>query len=357
MHGERDGVRIDTPDVSFDPKGWKPGEDNVGMPYCWGGFTSLAEFEEQLAQPLFAGHVPLRGNARGSNNTVGVDCSGYVSRCWGLPTKQSTRSLGKLCYELDDYSELLPGDIVNRFDAHVVLFAGWANDERTAMNVLEAARLRVKRSTYTVDKLRKNNFRPMRYKLLDERWQPMPEPSPDADTLIPLDAPREFVASTGQPQTTSTEPSVDPLPDALRAGATRAGDWARYGNGELHTTWMAVGHSADDQLELQQQLSISGELVATGSALAHATPWAEVLAKFGNFPNPAPRLRSRVEQTRDRRLSRRDPRAARTPRNRVSPRQHALAEHALSGRTRGPLRPSRTTSRCSASARRASSSR
>ena len=114
FHGEDErGVRIDTPDAEFREGGWTVGEENVGMPYAWGGFTSLERFEEELAAERYAGHVPVAGRAMASDRTVGVDCSGLVSHCWSLPLKQSTRSLGALSYELADYDELEPGDIVN----------------------------------------------------------------------------------------------------------------------------------------------------------------------------------------------------------------------------------------------------
>ncbi len=302
FHGDHQGVRIDTPDISFEPGGWKPEEENVGMPYCWGGFTSLTEFEEQLKGAGFAGHVPLKGNARGSRSTVGVDCSGYVSRCWSLPLKQSTRSLGALCYELADYSELEPGDIVNRFDGHVALFEGWGDEQRTKMNVYEAARLRVKESSYSVEQLRKNNFRPMRYKLLDERWQPMPTPTPGKDTVV---APRERFAFIPSGEAWVGD---DPMPAALREGATLPGDWARYAvderwvaGGEVHRTWMAVAGDPRRKgtMELQRLLTVGSDSIATGGEFSIETPWPEVLAAFGCFSNPLQdyALESRVVET------------------------------------------------------------
>lgn len=292
FHGDDpSGIRVDTPDVSIDPGGWKPGEENVGMPYAWGGFTSLDGLEGELALPRYAGHVPLQGNAHSSDKTVGVDCSGFVSRCWDLPLKQSTRSLGALCYELDDYWELQPGDILNRFDSHVALFVGWADEARETAEVIEAARLRVEHATYPLETLVERNFRPMRYKLLDERWQPMPTPDPERDTIVAAEAPRRFEQDRG-----ADAPPPTPVFPALLAGEVLPGSWARYDAEETRlagaatSTWMAV-KGAPDTLELQRLLALGDDSVATGSTIPRESSWAEVLTAFAAFSNPLQDLR------------------------------------------------------------------
>ncbi len=289
FHGEDEaGVRIDTPDETFDPAGWRPGEDYAGMPYCWGGFTGLDELEARLAEGGLAGHVPSQGNARSSARAFGLDCSGLVSRVWNLPVKQSTRSIGALSYELGDYSELLPGDVVNRFDAHVAVFVAWANEERTEMRVIEAARIKVAEATYAVDLLRSAEFLPMRYKTLDERWQPMPPP-PGPGLARPV-----LTEFTERPAADRATNGVlgDPLPKTLRAGETRPGAWARYaaaesglGGDDVSCVWMAV-EGAPEELLLQRRLDVGTQALATGATLALNGSWPELLAAFGHFSNP-----------------------------------------------------------------------
>jgi len=285
FHGEDErGVRIDTPDVALDEKGFKVGPGNVGMPYCWGGFTSLDSFESELADSRWAGHVPKGGNAMGSDKTIGVDCSGLVSRCWNLPAKQSTRSLGALCYELDDYDELMPGDIVNRFDSHVAIFTGWADEERTKIKVIEAARLRVERSVYEVAVLRKNDFLPMRYKPLDERWWPMPA-APDPEALSPR-------AQGHFDREVSFNVETSLLPLSFRKGEMAEGTWVRYAAAEdgmrgpsVSCTWMAVS-STEQALTLQRRLHVGADTLDTGATLILDEHWSQLLSTFGNFSDP-----------------------------------------------------------------------
>jgi hypothetical protein len=134
------GVRVDTPDVSFNPGGaipgwWKANEWNMGVPYQWGGFSTLAEFDAGVAAGRAAGDVytsqkrALLDDAV-SAEAVGIDCSGYISRCWKLPRSYSTRELPGLCREIA-WDELQPGDLLNTHNAHCLLFAGWLNGEKT----------------------------------------------------------------------------------------------------------------------------------------------------------------------------------------------------------------------------------
>jgi hypothetical protein len=280
LHGEdANGVQVDTPDTALDPEGWKSGEENVGMPYCWGGFTALDEFERELAKGRYAGHVPSAGNALPSGNAVGVDCSGFVSRAWDLPLKQSTRSLGALCYELDGYEQLLPGDIVNRFDSHVALFVGWGNDERTEMRVIESARLRVEESTYALAALERSGFRPMRYKPLDERWVDM------ARLESHLGAKGARFVSDDE----ADVPELEALPNPLTT--SRAGDWARYEGesarlrGTAVCTWL-VAHAEGETRELQRVLVVDEGSLATGSQWEGSGPLLSALLEFAVFSDP-----------------------------------------------------------------------
>lgn len=148
FHGvDPDGIRVDTPDSSFRPAGsipgwWVPGLVNRGVPYQWGGFSSLEEFDRGIAEGKYGGDVYTREKRARlddavSKHAVGIDCSGFVSRCWKLPRSFSTRELPMLCEELSSFDQLLPGDILNTHNAHVVLFVQWLDSTRTSFLTYE----------------------------------------------------------------------------------------------------------------------------------------------------------------------------------------------------------------------------
>lgn len=176
-HGlDRHGVRLDTPDVGYQKPGavpgwWVPGQWNEGVPYQWGGFSTLAEFDHGVARGLAAGDVYTLEKRRlldaaVSVEAVGIDCSGFVSRCWRLPRSYSTRELAQVCVPLRDYDELLPGDILNTHNAHCLLFAGWVDAGRERMWAYETGippHWKVIRHRPTTASLRANGFVPLRY--------------------------------------------------------------------------------------------------------------------------------------------------------------------------------------------------
>jgi hypothetical protein len=63
FHGtDRAGVRIDTPDAAFRPANtrpgwWIPNRRNTGVPYMWGGFSSLEEFPAGIRAGKLAGDI------------------------------------------------------------------------------------------------------------------------------------------------------------------------------------------------------------------------------------------------------------------------------------------------------------
>ena len=59
-----------------------------------------------------------------------TDCSGYVSMAWHLGTSASTETLPNYSHAIDR-SELKPGDILNYYSEHVILFEKWDNAAHT----------------------------------------------------------------------------------------------------------------------------------------------------------------------------------------------------------------------------------
>ncbi|HEX3625356.1 MAG TPA: hypothetical protein VH280_08020 [Verrucomicrobiae bacterium] len=179
FHGtDAAGMWVDTPDVDYwGPGGWyADGRTNVGVPYCWGGDSTLVEFDHGISQGRPAGYH-FRGPRTGHGDSalpVGVDCSGLVSRCWRLHTRRSTYDIGKICERLPGYDDLRPGDVVNKPYDHVILFEGWVDGTHAKMRVFEAGDAKrggdpqnyekVHEEVYDRDWLSAQGFVPLRYK-------------------------------------------------------------------------------------------------------------------------------------------------------------------------------------------------
>jgi hypothetical protein len=171
-HGlDPQGIPVRTPDRSLGKRGWwQPGELAIGMPYQWGGFDTPESFLEKIAAGKKAGDVGdaakrKLGDAGTSAESCGIDCSGFVSRCWNLKRPYSTRELHEICDPLEASDDLRPGDILlNR--QHVVLFVKWLVPGRELL-VYEANHFpvwRVNESALAIDLLVKDGYRAWRYR-------------------------------------------------------------------------------------------------------------------------------------------------------------------------------------------------
>ena len=119
---------------------------NTSIPYKWGGFSGLAgvtratdcdaDFDAALSAGRFAGDVETEASF-GTCCAAGVDCSGFVSQCWDLPSKRSTRTLPELCCTLPSFENLELGDALNRYNAHVRLF--WRRESNGSFSFYEAS--------------------------------------------------------------------------------------------------------------------------------------------------------------------------------------------------------------------------
>ncbi len=90
----------------------------IGLPYDWGGYYTLPEYDAALADGEGAGSHSWHGIL---SCTAGVDCSGFVSQIWQTG-HYSTSTLYQCSYEVSS-SDLTRGDAVNDPGSHVVLFA------------------------------------------------------------------------------------------------------------------------------------------------------------------------------------------------------------------------------------------
>ncbi len=165
------GILTRTPDRSTgNPDLWQPGQPSVGVPYKWGGFDSLATFARgvkagKAAGDLYSAEKRRLGGKAVSGSAVGLDCSGFISRCWRIAEKQSTRSLPAHCVKLGSLAELRPGDALNQPGGHVVLFVKWRDASQSWFLCYEAEPFsRVRASERHAPEMIAAGYSPLRYR-------------------------------------------------------------------------------------------------------------------------------------------------------------------------------------------------
>ncbi|MES2441160.1 MAG: hypothetical protein V4584_19005 [Verrucomicrobiota bacterium] len=173
------GIVVHTPDETVarhgDKRGWwKPGVAAVSMPYQWGGFDTPESFLAKIAAGKRAGDIADEakrklGDAGTSAESCGIDCSGFVSRCWNLRQPVSTRDLHRICDRLGSWEDLRAGDILLN-DRHVVLFVKWTvpGEEFAAYEAGPFPVWRVSACGLYKDKLEKQGYAPWRYRGMGE---------------------------------------------------------------------------------------------------------------------------------------------------------------------------------------------
>lgn len=102
--------------------------DHVGLPYDWGGYMELAEFDKGILAGKGAGSYPKNGIL---SCTVGLDCSGFVSKAWGIG-HYTTSNLASVASAIGA-DALLAGDIFNQAGYHVTLFSSFLANGEPAM--------------------------------------------------------------------------------------------------------------------------------------------------------------------------------------------------------------------------------
>jgi len=218
-----------------------------------------------------------QGDPPASRRAVGIDCSGFVSRCWDLPIKRTTRTFAPLVYELSNFDDLLPGDLINNHDGHALLFESFSNDDHSSVTVIEATFPKVKRTTYTVDLLRRAHLRPMRYKPLDSRWIRV-ERARGSFAVSVNERPGVFTGDE------DLELPADPMDLRLQHGGWQPGSWARYATNESSslgkaqpTLTITLARADESGHVIQTELDVGGRTMETDAEISGATPLVKAL--------------------------------------------------------------------------------
>jgi hypothetical protein len=175
---DAEGIEVVTPSVPAggEPRAgyWMVGQINAGMPYKWGGFDTTASFAAGVRAGKAAGDLynrgkRVKGDSAVSSEAVGVDCSGFISRCWKLPKKYGTSTLRELCAALSSPAELKAGDVMNYAGGHVVLFHRWLDDARDRAEFYEAEPYsKVLASERSTREMFADGFKPLRYRKIKD---------------------------------------------------------------------------------------------------------------------------------------------------------------------------------------------
>jgi hypothetical protein len=150
----RSARRLWTPRVLSVPAQWKHwkrpnhfkasmiGQTIGPMPYWWGGDDTPQSFLRRIADGALAGSVCTCRDARYNQCVVsqaaGVDCSGFVSRAWGI-AKLGTAGLLDVATPVAGFNNLRPGDAFDWPGHHVRLLVGRELGAAIAFKVLESA--------------------------------------------------------------------------------------------------------------------------------------------------------------------------------------------------------------------------
>ncbi len=165
LHGVDEAGRfVDTPDVTWsgeelDCGWWQVGQVNVGIPYGWGNASTLEEFVAGIAEGKYAGNVPEDKSRYGSHNTVGVDCSGLLTRCWDLPKKIATRDI-PLYADVIELMEIRQGDVFAKIGSHVMFFKEFADEAKEDVVIIDSTRStgKVSQRVLKVEELLSNGY-------------------------------------------------------------------------------------------------------------------------------------------------------------------------------------------------------
>jgi hypothetical protein len=123
------------------------------VPYVFGGFDDVSKFLSRIQRndtapggwdrttgrvtKFFA--IPRKGKSPkyiAKRRLAGIDCSGYVSKCWKLRRKRGTVEIPDYFLEINK-SNLKKGDVLNK-KGHVVIFEKWTGKAETSAYVYES---------------------------------------------------------------------------------------------------------------------------------------------------------------------------------------------------------------------------
>ncbi len=97
----------------------------VGEAYKWGGFDTPEQYLTKISKGYGAGSYSSDGVL---SCVTGVDCSGFVSRCWHKTSHYGTAMMDQIASKLSSTSKMKKADAFNKPSHHVILLAYFNRD-------------------------------------------------------------------------------------------------------------------------------------------------------------------------------------------------------------------------------------
>jgi len=124
--------------------------DNVsGEAYAWGLWDSVNEFSGKInsGEKWIAGRREEDLLPAGYRGFGGIDCSGFVSRVWGLGGYYYSGKLPSFSIMINK-DKIKAGDILNKVGVHSIIFKEWISTENMTAKVIHATGWSIKNPTH-----------------------------------------------------------------------------------------------------------------------------------------------------------------------------------------------------------------
>ncbi|MFA6618042.1 MAG: T9SS type A sorting domain-containing protein [Candidatus Neomarinimicrobiota bacterium] len=162
-------ANIGTTSTVTTPEWIKVGQ-NQRVPYKWGGWNTVAEFDVGIAAGKLAGD--RNTSVVDYGNSVGADCSGFACVCWETTSRYTTRTFNQVTTELGSFNDLLPADATNNAGSHIRMVVEWTDQGKLVQIEETGSGWAARYYTWNISDL--SAYKPVRYNSIQNTDAPMP---------------------------------------------------------------------------------------------------------------------------------------------------------------------------------------
>lgn len=163
-------ANIGTTSTVTTPEWIKVGQ-NQKVPYKWGGWNTVAEFDVGIAAGKLAGD--RNTSVVDYGNSVGADCSGFACVCWETSSRYTTRTFNQVTTELGSFNDLLPADATNNAGSHIRMVVEWTDQGKLVQVEETGSGWAARYYTWNISDL--SAYKPIRYNAIQNTNAPMPD--------------------------------------------------------------------------------------------------------------------------------------------------------------------------------------